>query len=67
MDSLEANSLSEEIVLITYRTAEEWPGEGIKRFALRASLWVKTEQGWQIRLHQATATGLLVPETAEKR
>ena len=45
VDSFEANSLSEEIMLITYRTAEQWPEEGIKRFALRASLWVQAEEG----------------------
>lgn len=46
---LEAHQISEDTVLVTYRSIG---GSGDE--ARRSSLWVNTENGWQLRFHQGT-------------
>ncbi len=48
--------LDENAALLTYRTAVvEGPGS-LHRHTLRASLWIKTPNGWKLRFHQGTPT-----------
>jgi ribonuclease HI len=43
-DGFEAHPLGDQVVLVTYRTTG----------ALRSSIWIREEAGWQIRFHQGT-------------
>jgi hypothetical protein len=47
-------SLTEALALLTYRSAHVAGDGTLERHTLRASLWERTEQGWQLRFHQAT-------------
>ena len=46
--------LSEQLVLLTYRSAHVTSGECLERHTLRTSLWQLTETGWRMRFHQGT-------------
>lgn len=52
----EAVRIGDDIVLVTYKSAQD-DGKGVlSRHALRSSLWQRTGGGWRLRLHQATPT-----------
>jgi hypothetical protein len=51
-----AESISDDLVLLTYRSAHANGAGVLDRHAIRASLWQRTERGWQMRFHQGTAT-----------
>ncbi|MCY4582679.1 MAG: DUF4440 domain-containing protein [Chloroflexi bacterium] len=44
--------LSPDVVQATYTTVEMYQGE--EQVANRSSLWLQTENGWQLLFHQAT-------------
>jgi hypothetical protein len=50
----ELTELSGTIALLTYRSAHRGPGGALYQHTLRSSLWMKTEDGWQMRFHQGT-------------
>jgi hypothetical protein len=45
--------LSPEVYLLTY-TLQQTPGMGRARKTRRATLWQRTQEGWQILYHQGT-------------
>ena len=49
------SELAPSVALLTYRSAFADPERGLSYHALRASVWVKTSSGWQMRYHQGTA------------
>jgi hypothetical protein len=49
--------LSEQVALLTYRSAHVTEDGRLERHALRASLWQRTDSGWQMRFHQGTPCG----------
>jgi hypothetical protein len=46
--------LTEGLALLTYRSAHVADDGTLERHTLRASLWERTERGWQLRFHQGT-------------
>lgn len=52
----EMTCLSSDSVLLTYRSAVVAESGKVHRHALRASVWVQTDDGWKIRFHQGTPT-----------
>lgn len=54
-DGFAVAELGTGIALLTYRSAHVEPGQGLVHHTLRASVWVRTAAGWQIRYHQGTA------------
>lgn len=46
--------LGERVARLTYTSASGPGAEAIRRPTLRASLWVLSEDGWQLRFHQGT-------------
>lgn len=46
--------LSEDSVLLTYRSAHMSVDGALSKHAFRSSLWLSTSQGWKIRFHQGT-------------
>lgn len=48
--------LAQGVALLTYVSAHLDAGGNPHRHALRSSLWVCTEVGWQMRFHQGTPT-----------
>lgn len=48
--------LAQNVVLLTYLSAHKDASGKLHRFTLRSSLWLYTEQGWQMRFHQGTPT-----------
>jgi len=50
-------SLTEQLALLTYKAAHISAAGTLERHTLRASLWQRTDQGWQLRFHQGTPTG----------
>jgi len=59
MVDFRAEPVSEEIVLVTYRSSRSEAGHAV-RVALRSSLWVRREGRWQMVFHQGT----VVPDAA---
>lgn len=54
-DRFLAQSLSADIVLLTYRSAQRLANGDLHHPALRSSLWQHSPgQGWQMRFHQGT-------------
>jgi hypothetical protein len=49
-------TLSEDVLLLTYRSAQASSSGALERHALRASVWKRSPNGWQIVFHQATPT-----------
>ena len=49
-------SLAEDVLLLTYRSAQASNTGALDRHALRASIWKHSPGGWQIVFHQATPT-----------
>jgi len=48
--------LAEGVALLTYVSAHEDANGNTHRHSLRSSIWVRTDQGWQVRFHQGTPT-----------
>jgi hypothetical protein len=48
MDGLRAVQLADGVVLLTYRASRP------DRVTLRSSLWVRSDDGWQLLFHQGT-------------
>lgn len=49
-------ALSEDLALLTYRSAHVGEAGTLDRHTHRASLWQLTENGWKMRFHQGTPT-----------
>jgi len=47
-------SLADTIALLTYRSAHVRADGRLERHTLRASVWCRTEAGWQLIFHQGT-------------
>lgn len=56
LGNFELTILTEGIALLTYASAHEDADGKQSRHALRSSVWVCTEIGWQMRFHQGTPT-----------
>ncbi len=54
-DSFAVAELGPGIALLTYRSAHVQPEGNWVHHTLRASLWLRTAVGWQLRYHQGTA------------
>lgn len=54
--NFEVIELADGVALLTYRSASADENGNLFRHSLRASLWQRTEHGWQMRFHQGTAT-----------
>ena len=52
----EVSEIAEGVALLTYRSAYVNVKGDLYRPTLRASLWQRTERGWQVRFHQGTPT-----------
>lgn len=50
----EAIMLSQDIVLLLYKSCLVSPGEPASHYAKRSSIWVKTHEQWQVKYHQGT-------------
>ena len=55
-DEFRCSLVAETVALITYRTVRTDPKTGIRRTALRSSLWIREADGWRMRFHQGTLT-----------
>jgi hypothetical protein len=55
--------LAPGLALLTYRSASVDGHGDLYHHSLRASVWQKTDRGWQMRFHQGTATEPFVQET----
>ena len=51
--NLDVRLLSPDVAQVTYTSVETYRGE--EQVANRSSLWSRTEDGWQLLFHQATA------------
>lgn len=49
-------SLADGCALLTYRSAHRQPDGALADHALRSSVWLLTEIGWQLYYHQGTPT-----------
>ncbi len=54
-DDFAVSLLGPGVALLGYRSAHVAPGAGLVHHTLRASLWLQTGAGWQLRYHQGTA------------
>jgi hypothetical protein len=52
----EVVQLTDEIALLTYRSAHIGEGGSLHHHANRSSLWQRTGTGWMMRFHQGTPT-----------
>jgi hypothetical protein len=50
------NEITEDVALLTYRSAHVDGNGELSRHTLRSSLWQRAESGWQLRFHQGTPT-----------
>jgi len=48
--------LSDQLMLLTYRSAHLFTDGILSSHAFRSSLWQHSKQGWKIRFHQGTPT-----------
>ena len=53
LDGLDVRLLGPDVAQVTYTTVEDYAGE--EQVANRSSLWSRTEDGWELLFHQATA------------
>ena len=60
-DRFDATLLAEDVALLTYRSAQVHDDGRQDAFTLRASLWMRSSRGWQVRLHQGTPTAPFDP------
>lgn len=49
-------SLGESVALLTYKSAHVGDDGSLERYTIRSSLWLHTENGWQLLFHQGTPT-----------
>jgi len=49
-------ALGEDMALLTYESAHVCDDGSLERHTIRSSLWVRTENGWQMLFHQGTPT-----------
>ncbi|VAW37434.1 hypothetical protein MNBD_CHLOROFLEXI01-3354 [hydrothermal vent metagenome] len=49
--------IGDGVALLTYKSAHVDAKGEFSRYTLRASLWQRTAQGWQMRFYQGTPTG----------
>ena len=54
----ESQTISEVLVLLTYRSAHIGAEGVLSRFSRRSSLWEKTGKTWKLRFHQGTPTNM---------
>jgi hypothetical protein len=54
-DSFSVSELATGTALLTYRSAHVQAHNSLVNHTLRASIWLKTAQGWQLRYHQGTS------------
>ena len=52
----DAKKLSDNLVLLNYRSAHIDPNGALTLHSFRSSLWELTQQGWKMRFHQGTPT-----------
>jgi len=50
-------SLSADVALLTYRSANVDAAGTVSKYTLRASVWMRTPDGWKLRFHQGTPSG----------
>lgn len=55
VSSRQADMLGEGVMLVTYQVEKVHGGQFTR--SIRSSVWVKSQEGWQMRYHQGTATG----------
>ena len=55
LPDLVVEAVADGVALLTYRGVVRY--DGVPRAATRASLWVRTDEGWKLRFHQGTPTG----------
>ncbi len=48
------DSLTSDVALLTYRSAQRGPDGSLHTYTLRSSVWQHTAAGWQLRYHQGT-------------
>jgi hypothetical protein len=53
-EGFHAAQIAPGVVLLTYQTAQQNSDGALSHRALRASTWLRTETGWQLRYHQGT-------------
>ncbi|MEM9301334.1 MAG: nuclear transport factor 2 family protein [Pseudomonadota bacterium] len=53
-DRFRLRRLGEDVVLLTYRSSHMSGDGSHDRLTLRASIWMRTGSGWQVRFHQGT-------------
>jgi hypothetical protein len=49
-------TVSEDVMLLTYQSAQAASSGALERHTLRASVWKRSPNGWRIVFHQATPT-----------
>jgi hypothetical protein len=54
LSGFSARSLSEDIVLVTYRTTRRNPSGDPSAAVQRSSIWIHRDNRWQITFHQGT-------------
>lgn len=54
--NFELKQLSANAALLTYQSWQNAEAGGDERCTLRSSVWVKTQDGWQMLFHQGTPT-----------
>ncbi len=56
MSEFSARFLSEDVVLVTYRSVRRNPVSSMEWHSLRSSIWKLTDGRWQMTFHQGTPT-----------
>jgi len=59
--------ITDGVVLLQYNSARENEDGTLTLYTRRSSLWQRTDQGWQMRFHQGTATEAFDIESTNKR
>jgi hypothetical protein len=54
MRDFECHSITQGVILATYRTVHTDPETGARTEALRSSIWVQEFGVWRVRFHQGT-------------
>jgi hypothetical protein len=61
-DRFTLRQLAPDVALLTYRSAHRGDDGALERHTLRASIWQRGRDGWQMSFHQGTPTGPFEPE-----
>ncbi len=61
-DRFALRRLAQDVALLTYRAAHRGTDGGLERHTLRASIWQRSGDGWQMSFHQGTATEEFEPD-----